>query len=82
MNYKLTIVIATLNSQIYLRRTLSILKKQVFKNFIIYVADGGSKDKTLELFKKSNLNYKIISKKDKSAEEAVNNCFKKIKSDY
>ena len=82
MNYKLTVIIATLNSQKYLKRTLDVLKKQVFKNFIIYVADGGSKDKTLQLFKQSNLKYKIISRKDKSAEEAVNKCFKRIKSDY
>ena len=82
MKFKLTIVIATLNSQKFLRKTLSVLKKQVFKNFIIYVADGGSNDQTLELFKKSDLNYKIISKKDKSPEEAVNNCFKKIKTEY
>ena len=82
MNYKLTVIIATLNSKKYLRKTLSVLEKQVYKSFIIYVADGGSNDGTLQLFKNSNLNYKIISKKDKSAEEAVNKCFKKIKSDY
>lgn len=82
MNFKLTIVIPTLNSQKYLKKTLSILKQQVFQNFIIYVADGGSRDDTLELFKKSKLKYKILSKKDKSTEEAVNKCFKKIKTDY
>jgi glycosyltransferase involved in cell wall biosynthesis len=82
LNFKLTIVIPTLNSQKYLKKTLSTLKQQIFQNFIIYVADGGSRDGTLELFKKSKLKYEIISKKDKSPEEAVNKCFKKIKTEY
>lgn len=82
MNHKLTIVIATLNSKKYLKKTLDILKQQVFKDFIIYVADGGSKDDTLQLFKKSKLEYKIISNKDKSPEEAVNKCFRKIRTEY
>jgi glycosyltransferase len=82
MNYKLTIIIATLNSEKHLKKTLQSLQKQVFTNFIIYIADGGSRDNTLSLFKKFKLNYKIISKKDISPEDAVNKCFKKIKTDY
>lgn len=82
MKYKLTIVIATLNSEKQLKKTLQSLKNQVFTNFIIYIADGGSQDNTLSLFKKSKLNYKIISRKDISSEDAVNKCFKKIKTDY
>tara|TARA_B100000989_G_scaffold225082_1_gene172395 strand:- start:849 stop:1592 length:744 start_codon:yes stop_codon:yes gene_type:complete len=82
MNYKLTIVIATLNSERHLNKTLQSLQKQVFKNFIIYIADGGSRDNTLSLFEKFKLNYKIISRKDISPEDAVNKCFKKIKTDY
>ena len=82
MNYKLTIVIVTLNSERQLKKTLQSLQKQVFTNFIIYIGDGGSRDNTLSIIKKSKLNYKIISRKDISAEDALNKCFKKIKTDY
>ena len=82
MKYKLTIIIPTLNSEKFLKESLFHLKKQTFKNFIIYVADGGSKDRTLEIFEKSKLNYKIISKKDTSTEDGINKCLKKINTKF
>jgi glycosyltransferase involved in cell wall biosynthesis len=82
LKYKLTIIIPTLNSEKFLKESLFHLKKQTFKNFIIYVADGGSKDRTLKIFEKSKLNYKIISKKDTSTEDGINKCLKKINTKF
>lgn len=82
MNYKLTIIIPTFNSEKFLNETLFHLKKQTFKKFIIYVADGGSKDNTLKIFKKSKLKYKIISKHDFSTEDGINKCLKKINTKF
>ena len=55
----LTIVIPTLNSSAYIRQCLNSLEKQNYKNYQIYIADGGSKDDTLKIFKEYNFFYKI-----------------------
>jgi len=82
MKKKITIIIPTYNSEKYILESLKSLKKQSYKNYSVFIADGGSKDRTLSLIKKSNLNYKIISKKDKSFEEGVNKCFDKLNTEY
>ena len=71
-----------LKAEKYILESLKSLKKQSYKNYSVFIADGGSKDRTLSLIKKSNLKYKIISKKDKSFEEGVNKCFDKLKTEY
>ena len=78
----LTIVLPTFNSEKTLRATLISLQKQTYKNFVIFLADGGSSDKTLLILKNSKLFIKIISKKDKTNSEGVNKCLKKIKTKY
>ena len=60
---------------------LDSLKKQDYNDYIIYLADGDSTDKTLSIFESYNFNYKIISKSD-SAEEGINKCLKKIETKY
>jgi len=82
MKKTITIIIPTYNSEKYISESLKSLKKQTYKNYSVFIADGGSKDRTLSLIKKSNLKYKIISKKDKSFEEGVNKCFDKLKTEY
>ena len=82
MKKKITIIIPTYNSEKYILESLKSLEKQSYKNYSVFIADGGSKDRTLSLIKKSNLKYKIISKKDKSFEEGVNKCFDKLKTEY
>ena len=62
MKKKITIIIPTYNSEKYILESLKSLK-QSYKNYSVFIADGGSKDRTLSLIKKSNLNYR---KKDKS----------------
>ena len=46
-----SIIIPTLNEEKHLPILLKEIKKQNFKNFEIIVADGGSKDKTIEIAK-------------------------------
>ena len=82
MQIQLTIIIPTLNSERYIARTLASIKKQIYKKYIIFIADGGSADSTLNFLKKSKLNYKVISKKDSSTEDGINKCLKKIKTNY
>ena len=66
---ELTIVLPTKNSEKYIVYFLDSLKKQDYNDYIIYLADGDSTDKTLSIFENYNFNYKIISKSDDSAEE-------------
>lgn len=83
MKYKLTIIIPTFNSCIYLKEFLNSLTKQNFKSYQIFIADGGSKDNTLQIineFFKSRA--RIISRQDTSFENGVNKCLKKIDSKY
>lgn len=47
----ISVIIPTLNEQKYLPILLSQIKKQTFKDYEIIVADGGSKDKTVEIAK-------------------------------
>ncbi len=79
---ELTIVLPTKNSEKYIVYFLDSLKKQDYNDYIIYLADGDSTDKTLSIFESYNFNYKIISKSDDSAEEGINKCLKKIETKY
>jgi glycosyltransferase involved in cell wall biosynthesis len=79
---ELTIIIPTLNSSQYLKECLNSLKKQNYRNYQIFVADGGSKDNTLKIFNKYKFFYKIISKKDIACTDGVNKCIEKIKTKY
>jgi glycosyltransferase involved in cell wall biosynthesis len=81
-NFLLTICIPTYDSEKYIGECLNSIRKQTFKDFIIYIADGGSNDRTLEIIKKSRLNFKIISKKDNGSIEAGNKLLASIRTDY
>ncbi len=81
-NPKLTIILPTLNSEVYLENFFDQLQKQIYKNFIIFVCDGGSTDNTINIINSANFNIEIISKKDKSFEDGVNKCLEKISTDY
>ncbi|MDP2820934.1 MAG: glycosyltransferase [bacterium] len=48
----LSIVVPTLNEELYLPYLLASLSKQTFKNLEVIVADAGSKDKTREIAQK------------------------------
>src|SRR3989338_10952414 len=49
---KLSVVIPTLEEEKYLKIALESLKKQTFKDCEIIIADGGSKDKTVQIAQK------------------------------
>lgn len=55
----LSIIIPTLNEEKYLPLLLEEIKKQNFEDYEIIIADGGSKDKTVEIAK--NYGCKITS---------------------
>jgi glycosyltransferase involved in cell wall biosynthesis len=50
----LSIIIPTLNEEKYLPQLLKSIKKQDFESYEIIVADGGSKDRTLDIAKEHN----------------------------
>jgi len=78
----LTIIIPTLNSSKHLIPCLNSIEKQTFKNFDVFVVDGGSKDNTLEIFKRYSFSHKVVSKKDKACTDGINKTLQKIKSNY
>ncbi|MDA7442179.1 glycosyltransferase [Candidatus Pelagibacter ubique] len=78
----LTIIIPTFNSSRYLIPCLNSIEKQTFKNYDVFIADGGSKDNTLEIFKKYLFSHKVVSKKDKACGDGINKALLKIKSKY
>ena len=65
----LTIILPTKNSEKYIRFFLDSLKNQDYQNFELFVADSNSKDNTIEIIKSYNFKLKIISTKDRNAEE-------------
>ena len=78
----LTIIIPTFNSSAYLKTCLNSLEKQTYKNYKVFIVDGGSKDNTLEIFKNFSFSHKVVSKKDKGCADGINKILSKIKSNY
>ena len=78
----LTVIIPTLNSSFHLIPCLNSLQKQTYKNFEVFVVDGGSKDNTLDIFKKFSFSHKVVSKKDKACTDGINKTLPRVKSNY
>lgn len=57
---KIVILLATYNSQTFLKEQLDSLVNQSFDNFLIYVRDDGSDDSTLDILKIYCKNYSNI----------------------
>ena len=60
----ITVITATLNSELYLEECIQSLQNQEYKNFEHIIIDGGSTDKTLEIvksFKDQFASFKIYS---------------------
>ncbi|MDE2026359.1 MAG: glycosyltransferase family 2 protein [Patescibacteria group bacterium] len=68
------IVIPTLNEEFYLPELLKSLEKQTYKDFKVYVSDGGSKDKTVEAAKKfqDTLTLTVVSDNKKGVSHQRN----------
>ena len=67
MNYKISIVIPTLNSSKTIKRCILSIINQTYKNWEVIIVDGSSKDKTLEIINKIKSKkikvFKISNKK-------------------
>jgi len=80
---KISIVTATYNAADYLPRLIASLHDQTFKNFEWVVADGGSKDGTLEILNRvDELNLIVDSRVDFGVYDALNRAIKLSSGDY
>ena len=69
----LTVILPTKNSEKNIDILLKSLKEQDFQDFYLYVADGSSKDNTIEIIKKYKKYIRvIISEEDKGIYDAIN----------
>jgi len=80
---KISIILATLNSERFLESTLKSIINQKQVDIEIIVVDGGSKDGTLEIIKKYSSSIDAwISEKDKGISDAFNKGIHLCTGDY
>lgn len=76
MNFKISIITATYNSESTIEDTLKSVLKQTYKNIEHIIVDGNSKDNTMKIIKKYEKKYngrlKYICEKDKGIYDAMN----------
>ena len=83
MNKYISIIIPTLNSEEFLHESLnSILQQKI--DLDIYLADGSSKDKTLEIVNnyKKYLNIEVVSNSDYGQSNALNKALDFVKTPF
>jgi glycosyltransferase involved in cell wall biosynthesis len=68
---KVSIIIATLNAEKYLKNALDCIDQQSYQNYEVLIVDGGSTDKTIEIAS-SFAKVKIIKQKGKGLFDAWN----------
>lgn len=80
---KISIITATYNAAKYLPRLISSLRTQSVKDFEWVVADGGSKDGTLEILRQvDDLNIVVDVSADFGIYDALNRAIKLSSGDY
>ena len=84
MNLFFSVVIPTLNEELFLPNLLEDFKKQKVKNFEIIVVDAKSKDKTRKIVKsfKQSLKIKLFLSNKKNVAYQKNLGAKKAKGRY
>lgn len=89
MTPKLSIIIATYNSEKTLEKTLESLLVQTYRQFEVVMIDGLSKDGTVSIIKKfdglfseKGISFIWISEKDKGIYDAWNKGLEKVNSDW
>lgn len=69
----ISIIVACLNSEKTIQKTLQSLQNQQINNFEVIIVDGGSTDNTLKIISKFNFpNIRIISEPDRGIGDAWN----------
>ena len=79
---ELTVILPTKNSEEFINVFLKSLKEQDFQDFYLFVADGSSKDNTINILKEYNFNLSIISTNDVSVDDGINKCLKKVETKF
>lgn len=85
MNPKVSIIIATFNSQKTLRNALDSVLHQSFQDWECIVVDGASKDGTIDIVKEyvqRDTRFRYISEPDKGIYEAFNKGWKMAKGEW
>ncbi|MFH2019779.1 MAG: glycosyltransferase [archaeon] len=74
----LSIIIPTLNEEKYLPKLLECIKNQTYKDFEVIVADGNSKDKTVDIANRNKCKIIFEPKDGKGHPGKARNCGAKI----
>ena len=89
MTTKLSVIVATYNSEKTLNETLESLLAQTYRTFEVIVIDGLSKDGTVFIIKKyeplfldKNIKFYWVSESDSGIYDAWNKGLKKTNSDW
>lgn len=83
MDYKISVITAVYNAEIFIEDLICSLRSQTYKNFEWIVVDGASTDKTLEILNDiKDLNISIISESDFGIYDALNKGIKKSSGEY
>ena len=71
---KISIILPTFNSEIYVKNTLQSILSQNYKNYELIIIDNISTDNTINIINryKKKLQLKVIQKKTKNLAEALN----------
>lgn len=69
---KISIVIATYNSELYVKSALDAAVNQTYENIEIIVVDGASTDRTLDIISEYSSEVILISEKDEGISDAWN----------
>lgn len=78
---KIGIVVATYNSERTLRECLDSIQAQTFKDFDLYIQDGGSTDGTLKIIKEYQV-ARFASEKDSGVYNAWNKALARVDADW
>lgn len=80
---KISVIIVTFNCENFLEETIESVLKQSYENYEIFIVDGNSNDKTLDIIKKYSKedNIRYISEPDKGIYDAMNKGLEKIEGE-
>ena len=80
---KISIIVATFNSEKTIERCLESIKNQNYLDYEVVVQDGHSSDKTMEIVKKyEDARYNVVSEVDTGIYDAFNKAVKRATGDY